>query len=110
KYMSRSAKFHELLRAEVVNPPARKLQLLHVRGLGHKTKELAKMEPKKDRVDYSFGKAGEVDGDGTVTAKSGAPLAFFKALDFTSIDTGLGHLDVLAKPEAQIFIQDFLKK
>lgn len=110
KYMTRSEKFHALLRAPIKNPPPKKLPLLHMRGLGHETKEYASLKQKGDLLDYSFKKQGQVDGDGTVTIRSGAPLEYFKALDFTKIDTGLGHLDILALPESQICIQDFLRK
>lgn len=110
KYMSRSERFHALLRAPIVNFPPHKMPLLHMRGLGHKTKEFASLKFKNNRMGYSFDKEGKVDGDGTVTARSGVPLDFFKALDFTTIDTGLGHLEVLSEPTSQIFIQDFLKK
>lgn len=109
-YMNRSEKFHALLRAPIKNLPPRKLPVLHMRGLGHETKEYASLTIQDDLLTYSFDKEGEVDGDGTVTIRSGAPLEYFKFLDFTKIDTGLGHLDVLALPESQIFIQDFLKK
>jgi alpha-beta hydrolase superfamily lysophospholipase len=110
KYMSRSEKFHALLRAPIkVNPP-KKLPMLHMRGLGHETKEYASLAMKDGMLSYSFNKEGQVDGDGTVTIRSGVPLEYFKALDFTTIDSGLGHLDILALPESQIFIQDFLKK
>lgn len=110
KYMSRSEKFHALLRAPIKNSPPKKLPVFHMRGLGHETKEYASLKTKNGLMDYSFDKEGQVDGDGTVTIRSGVPLEYFKALDFTTIDTGLGHLDVLALPESQIYIQDFLKK
>ena len=110
KYMSRSEKFHALLRAPIKVAPPKKMPMLHMRGLGHETKEYASLAMKDGRLSYSFDKEGQVDGDGTVTIRSGVPLEYFKALDFTTIDTGLGHLDVLALPESQIIIQDFLKK
>ncbi|MEA9354842.1 hypothetical protein SHI21_01425 [Bacteriovorax sp. PP10] len=110
KYMSRSEKFHALLRAPIkINPP-KKLPMLHMRGLGHETKEYASLAMKDGMLSYSFDKEGQVDGDGTVTIRSGVPLEYFKALDFTTIDSGLGHLDILALPESQINIWDFLKK
>lgn len=110
KYMSRSEKFHALLRAPIkVNPPKR-LPMLHMRGLGHETKEYASLKMKDGMISYSFDKEGQVDGDGTVTIRSGVPLEYFKALDFTTMDTGLGHLDILALPKSQIAIWDFLKK
>jgi pimeloyl-ACP methyl ester carboxylesterase len=110
KYMSRSEKFHALLRAPITTAPPKKLPLLHMRGLGTKTKEYALTKMKNERMTYSFGKDSEVDGDGTVTALSGVPLEYFRALDFTTIDSGLGHLEILSDPASQIFIQDFLKK
>lgn len=110
KYMRRSEKFHELLRAHITNPPSKKISLLHLRGLGHKTLEFASLKMVKDRLAYDFNKKNATDGDGTVTAKSGAALNFFRVFDLTSIDTELGHLDVLAKSEAQNIIQNFLKK
>ncbi len=109
EHMSRSSKFHELLRAPVITPPPFKMPLLHVRGLGYKTKELATLKPSKKRLGYAFLKEGEVDGDGTVTAKSGASLSYFKHFEFKFVDCNLGHLDVLAKPEAQVVIQEFFK-
>ena len=109
RYMHRSEKFHELLRAPVVTQPERKLPVLHMRGLNHKTLEYATLEPTEKRLNYSFTKDGRVNGDGTVTEKSGAPLAFFRFLDFKTVDKELGHLDILAKPESQEFIQKFLK-
>ena len=110
KYMNRSEKFHALLRAPIKNLPPKKIPLLHMRGLGHETKEYASLKQKGDLLDYSFKKEGQVDGDGTVTIRSGAPLEYFKAMDFTKVDTGLGHLDILSLPESQIFIQEFLRK
>lgn len=110
KYMHRSEKFHALLRAKVVVQPAVKIPLLHARGLGHKTLEFARLKEDNGRLGYDFKKKDATDGDGTVTDKSGAPLAFFKALNFSFIENGAGHLDVLARPESQMFIQDFLKK
>jgi pimeloyl-ACP methyl ester carboxylesterase len=108
--MTRSEKFHALLRAPIKNPPPKKLPMLHMRGLGHETKEYASLKMKDNLLTYSFDKEGQVDGDGTVTIRSGVPLEYFKALDFATIDTGLGHLDILALPESQIIIQNFLKK
>lgn len=110
KYMTRSEKFHALLRAPIQNPPPKKLPVLHMRGLGHETKEYASLKMKGDFLTYTFDKEGQVDGDGTVTIRSGVPLEYFKALDFTTMDRGLGHLDILALPESQIIIQNFLKK
>jgi hypothetical protein len=110
KYMKRSEKFHELMRASVVIKPDIKIPLLHMRGLGHPTLEFARLKKEDNRLGYDFKKKDAVDGDGTVTAKSAGHLSFFKELDFTTIDNGLGHLDILAKPESQIFIQDFLRK
>ena len=110
KYMNRSEKFHALLRAPIKVAPPKKLPLLHMRGLGHPTLEYASIKDDGKRINYSFKKKDAVDGDGTVTNLSGRPLDYFSALDFTFIENGLGHLDLLAKPESQIFIQDFLKK
>lgn len=110
KYLSRSEKFHNLLRAPVKVLPNRNIPLLHLRGLGQKTKEIATYRLKKNHVKYSFKNEGQVEGDGTVTEKSGKPLDFFKTLDFQSIDIRLGHLDILVKAESQMIIQDFLKK
>ncbi|MBC7427554.1 MAG: hypothetical protein H7336_03010 [Bacteriovorax sp.] len=109
KYMSRSERFHELLRAPIVNYPAVKIPLLHMRGLGHKTLEFARLKQKGERRGYAFKKSDATDGDGTVTDKSGASLAFFRFFNFISIETKFSHLDVLAKPESQIKIQKFLK-
>ena len=89
--------------------PEKKISLLHLRGLGHKTLEFASLKMVKNRLAYDFIKKNATDGDGTVTDKSGAPLSFFRVFDLTSVDTKLGHLDVLAKPEAQNIIQNFLK-
>ncbi|QDK39917.1 hypothetical protein DOM21_00265 [Bacteriovorax stolpii] len=110
KMMERSTKFHALLRAPVLVRPSVKIPLLHIRGLGHKTLEIATLYRSKDRLNYRFTKQGAVDGDGTVTAVSGASLAYFNVFDFNGIDSRLGHLDVLARPESQKIIQDFLKK
>ena len=107
--MQRSEKFHELLRAKVVTPPASLIPMLHMRGLGHKTLEFARLKVDGERIGYDFKKQDATDGDGTVTDKSGAPLAFFRNFKFKTIDTQLGHLDVLAKPESQSTIQKFLK-
>ena len=108
KYLHRSEKFHELLRAPIVDMPVHKMPLLHVRGLGHKTLELPVLKPSKERLRYVFDKRSAVDGDGTVTAKSSAALSFFKAFHFTTIDTPHTHLDALVKPEAQEIIQKFI--
>ncbi len=109
KYMHRSEKFHELLRAKVIVHPSVRIPLLHMRGLGHKTLEFARLKEVDGRLTYEFKQKDAKDGDGTVTDVSGAPLAFFSFLDFTSVETKLGHLDVLARPEAQVRIQNFLK-
>ena len=108
--MTRLEKFHELLRAPIIIPPPKMLPLLQMKGHGHKTKEYASIKMKDDLVTYSFNKEGQVDGDGTVTIKSSVPLEYFKSLDFTILDSALGHLDMLALPESQILIQSFLKK
>lgn len=110
KYMSRSERFHALLRAPIKVQPPKKMPLFHMRGLGTETKEYATLETKGEILAYSFNKEGQVDGDGTVTVRSGVPLEYFKALDFSTMDTGLGHLEMLSLPESQIFILDFLKK
>ena len=110
KHLTRSEKFHALLRAPIKENPPEKIPLLHLRGLGHETKEYASLKKKNGRLSYSFGKEGHVDGDGTVTIRSGVPLEYFKALDFTTVDKSHGHLDILALPESQILIQEFLKK
>jgi hypothetical protein len=110
RYLSRSEKFHALLRAPIKIQPPKKLPLFHMRGLGTETKEYASLKAKGEILSYSFDKEGQVDGDGTVTIRSGVPLEYFKAMDFTTMDSGLGHLEMLAMPESQIFIQDFLKK
>lgn len=110
KHLTRSEKFHALLRAPINEHPPEKISLLHLRGLGHETKEYASLKKQKGRLSYSFDKEGHVDGDGTVTIRSGVPLEYFKALDFTTVDSGLGHLDILALPESQTLIQEFLKK
>lgn len=109
RQMERSTKFHALLRAPVESNPPVKMPLLHMRGLGHKTLELATLKRSKNRLNYFFTKKGAVDGDGTVTAISGAPLAFFRVFDFKEMSFELGHLDVLAKKEQQDLIQKFLK-
>ena len=109
KYMMRSEKFHDLMRAKVVVHPPVKIPLLHMRGLGHKTLEFARLKVEGERLAYDFKKKDSKDGDGTVTDISGAPLTFFSFLNFTAIDTKEGHLDVLAKPESQLKIQNFLK-
>lgn len=109
KYMQRSEKFHDLMRAKVVVHPPVKIPLLHMRGLGHKTLEFARLKDDGGRLAYKFKKKDAKDGDGTVTDVSGAPLAFFSLLNFTSVTTKLGHLDVLSRPESQAKIQNFLK-
>lgn len=110
KLMDRSTKFHALLRAPVLKAPPFKLPLLHIRGLGQPTLEIATLKNVNNRLSYTFNKSGAVDGDGTVTAVSGAPLSFFRVFEFEGLDCMLGHLDVLAKPEQQKIIQDFLVK
>ncbi|MBC7712000.1 MAG: hypothetical protein H7177_01580 [Rhizobacter sp.] len=110
KYMARSEKFHELLRAPIKNHPNIRIPLLHMRGLGHKTLEFARLKQDGERLGYDFKKSDATDGDGTVTDRSGAPLAFFRVFNFSSVDTKLGHLEVLAKPESQVTIQKFLKE
>lgn len=109
KYMKRSEKFHALLRAPVETSPTVKMPLLHMRGLGHKTLELARLKTTDGLIDYDFEKKDSVDGDGTVTAVSSAPLSFFKEFDFTTIDTKFGHLDVVADPTAQSLFKSFLE-
>ena len=109
KYMMRSEKFHVLLRAKVVVNPPVKIPLFHMRGLSHKTLEYARLKVEDGTLRYDFKKSDAKDGDGTVTDVSGAPLAFFSFLNFTTVDTKEGHLDVLAKPESQLKIQKFLK-
>lgn len=81
-----------------------------MRGLGNETKEYASLRMDGSRLTYSFNKEGHVDGDGTVTIRSGVPLEYFKVLDFTTMDTMLGHLEMLSMPESQIKILEFLKK
>ena len=110
KQMQRSTKFHALLRAPINNNPTVKMPLLHLRGLGHKTLEIATLKRSKNRLNYFFTKKGAVDGDGTVTAVSGAPLSYFRIFDFKEMSFELGHLDVLALPEQQNIIHEFLKK
>jgi pimeloyl-ACP methyl ester carboxylesterase len=110
KNMHRSEKFYELLRAPVKLAPRNKIPLLHMVGLGHKTLELATIKVKGDRTDFKFKSSGTVNGDGTVTAKSSEPLSFFKELDFNYVETKFGHLNIIAHPEAQSMIQDFLQK
>lgn len=110
KQLERSTKFHALLRSPITTPPSFKIPLLHIRGLGKPTLELATLKRTKKRMNYVFSKKGMVDGDGTVTAVSGAPLAFFKVFEFQGMDCMLGHLDVLSRPEQQKTIHDFLIK
>lgn len=109
KHMKRSEKFHELLRASIVIKPEKQIPLLHMRGLGHKTLEFARLKEEDGRLSYDFKKKDATDGDGTVTDVSGAPLAFFRVFKFKEVVTKLGHLDVLSKPESQATIQDFIK-
>lgn len=110
KYMLRSEKFHALLRAPVKVTPPKKIPLLHLRGIGKKTKEIASLKIRKDRMIYRFGREGEIDGDGTVTTESGRPLEFFKQMDLITADMKSEHLAILSDENSQAFIQNFLKK
>jgi pimeloyl-ACP methyl ester carboxylesterase len=108
KYIKRSEKFHELLRAPIINNPIKRIPLLHKQGTGTKTLEFARLRQDADRLTYDFKKSDAVDGDGTVTNVSGAPLAFFRVLDFVEVETKAGHLEALSLPDSQKIIQRFL--
>lgn len=110
--MSRSQKFHDLLRANIETTPPENFSLLYLWGKSHKTVQVALVSEdeatKRLRVDFNREEA-HVDGDGTVTAVSGRPLEYFKKLKHQFHETTDSHLNVVAKASNQQKIQDFLK-
>lgn len=109
KLMNRSQKFHDLLQAPVRIEPVKKIPLLHLWGVGKKTKEIATIfKDKKGRIDYRFDSSGEVDGDGTVTTKSGRSLEFFKLFNYQGREEVDGHLEILSDKDSQKTIHNFL--
>ena len=109
KLMKRSKKFHELLKAPVQNEPSKKIPLLHLWGVGNKTKEIATVfKNKKGQIDYRFDSSGEVDGDGTVTKNSGRSLEYFKKFHYKGREEKDGHLEILSDKDSQKTIHDFL--
>ncbi len=109
--MDRSQKFHDLLRAPVKEKIPESFSLLYLWGKGHKTVQVALVdEDSQKRKSVSFNREETyVDGDGTVTAESGRPLAFFKHLSHHFIELTDSHLNVVASKANQCKIQDFLK-
>lgn len=114
KYMSRSQKFHDLLRAPIKNSPDKKIPLLYTWGAGHKTAQkgyvsdsLAGKSGKE--VNFSL-KESHVEGDGTVTSDSGKPLNYFSNLELTLLPTNFSHLNVIASKKNQKIIQNFILK
>ncbi|MDD4974335.1 MAG: hypothetical protein PHY93_08275 [Bacteriovorax sp.] len=113
-YMSRSQKFHDLLRAPIKNNPYKKIPILYTWGAGHKTVQkgfVAKDENGKLSREINFAlKDCLVEGDGTVTCESGKPLNYFKSLDLILQPTNLSHLKVIASKKNQKVIQEFILK
>jgi hypothetical protein len=113
-YMSRSQKFHDLLRAPIKNNPTKKLPIFYTWGAGHKTVQkgiVSEAENGKSGKVINFNlKECMVEGDGTVTCESGKPLSYFKSLDLELHPTHLSHLDVIASMENQKVIQEFILK
>jgi len=109
--MDRSQRFHNLLRAPVKENIPESFSLLYLWGKGHKTVQVALVdEDHQKRKSVSFNREETyVDGDGTVTAESGRPLAFFKHLSHHLIELNDSHLNVVASVANQCKIQDFLK-
>jgi alpha-beta hydrolase superfamily lysophospholipase len=110
-YMSRSQKFHDLLRAPIKNNPHIKIPLLYTWGADHKTvqKGFVNEGGNGKEVKFPLDKS-RVEGDGTVTAESGKPLDYFKSLDLTLLATSCSHLKVVASKENQKNIQEFILK
>lgn len=110
--MDRSQKFHDLLRAPVVERAPDDFSLLYLWGKGHKTVQVALVSEDKitgrKKVDFNAEET-YVDGDGTVTAESGRPLVFFKSLPHHLIELQDSHLATMARPSNMLKIQDFLK-
>ena len=112
--MSRSQKFHELLRAPIQIMQEKKMPLLYTWGGGHKTVQRGFVSDKKSgglekNIIFTL-KESFVEGDGTVTADSGKPLEYLKSLDLTIVPTRLSHLGVVASKENQKMIQEFILK
>ena len=111
KCMNRSQKFHNLLRAPIVNQPPSDFSLLYSWGKGHKTVQLGfvseNLKLSGKQVDFSK-KESFVDGDGTVTLDSGRPLEYFKKLNLKLIPTEHSHLNMIAHKDNQKIIQNFL--
>ncbi|MBC7537740.1 MAG: hypothetical protein H7281_02900 [Bacteriovorax sp.] len=113
-YMSRSQKFHDLLRAPIKNYPDNKFSLLYTWGAEHKTVQKgfvsdAKKGNSGKEIDFTLSES-EVEGDGTVTSESGKPLNYFKSLNLELHPTNFSHLDVIASKENQKIIQEFILK
>lgn len=110
--MDRSQKFHDLLRAPVLEKAPEDFSLLYLWGKGHKTVQVAlvseDLQTKRQKVEFRSEET-YVEGDGTVTAESARPLSFFKTLNHHLIELPDSHLAVVAKPSNQSKIQDFLK-
>lgn len=110
--MDRSQKFHDLLRAPVDNEAPEDFSLLYLWGKGHKTVQVALVsdDPVTGRKKVHFNSEETfVDGDGTVTAQSGRPLAFFKSVPHHLIELQDSHLSIMARPSNMAKIQAFLK-
>lgn len=111
--MFRSQQFHDLLRAPVVTSAPENFSLMYMWGKGHKTVQVALLseDKKTKRMQVDFTREETfVDGDGTVTAVSGRPLAYFKHLKHQFLELPDSHLDVVARSANQLKIQEFLKK
>jgi hypothetical protein len=112
-YMSRSQKFHELLRAPVIQSPPKDFPLLYTWGKGHNTVQMGFVSDAKKKngkaVDFSK-RESFVDGDGTVTTESGRPLEYFKKLNLKLEETNFSHLKTICSQDNQKIIHEFLKK
>lgn len=110
--MNRSQKFHDLLRAPLQGNAPDDCALFYLWGRGHKTVQVALVseDPRSKRKLVAFDCPETfVDGDGTVTAESGRPLAYFQYLPHLYRETGDSHLAVIADPANQLKIHEFLK-
>ena len=111
--MSRSEKFHQLLRAEIIFPPPINFPLFYTYGNGHKTIQQGYLRHDKKtllpKVDFNRPDS-LVDGDGTVTTESSKPLAYFKNFNLTLHKTNLTHLEIISSKKNQQNMYDFLLK
>ena len=110
-YMSRSQKFHELLRAPITHNPPMKIPLFYSWGVGHKTIQngfVSDLDLRK-KIDFTL-EESKVDGDGTVTAESGKPLKYFQSFNLTLHPTKDEHLDSIASKKNQKIIKEFILK